>query len=151
MCNLPFWICATLRETSPIICRRNFSALFRSSHSVARKGRLSCSKKWNHLYWHIKQQQFFNSLLFLFSSVNIIDFNHTTAYFITTWICLRHLSWAIFQTTLCNATSNHTSTHRRTQCTVTKNAINMLSVEIFRSFQILINNFCWINIPTVKW
>ena len=40
--NLPFWICATLRDTSPMICRRNFSAFWRSSHSVARNGRRSC-------------------------------------------------------------------------------------------------------------
>jgi len=42
--NLPFWICATLRDTSPMICRRNFSAFWRSSHSVARNGRRSCIK-----------------------------------------------------------------------------------------------------------
>ena len=41
--SLPFWIWATLRDTSPTICLLNFSHLGKLSHSVARYGRLSFS------------------------------------------------------------------------------------------------------------
>ncbi len=41
--DAPFWICATLRDTSPRIWRRNFSHFCSESHSVARYGRRSFS------------------------------------------------------------------------------------------------------------